>query len=152
MKAIVALFALVLVAALGAMAAGSIADAVATWSDAQVQIAQIDANVKMYQIGIDAVQRANDRAAAWFLIGALTVVGALALPWLLRNFEDEGDYHARQDRLRSSARNSLAIHNNQRQLTATQPDWYNVDGATFDDVPANWDITPRKTQLWEDYR
>lgn len=110
MKAIVALFALVLVAALGAMAAGSIADAVATWSDAQVQIAQIDANVKMYQIGIDAVQRANDRAAAWFMIGALTVVGALALPWLLRNFEDEGDYHARQDRRRSSARQVVDVH------------------------------------------
>lgn len=145
MKAIVALLALVLVAALGAMAAGSIADAAAAWSDAQVQIAQIDANVKMYQIGIDAVQRANDRNVTWFLIGALTVVGALALPWLLRQFESEDSYHARQ------------LHNqdrrNQRQITAgARPDWYSVTDATCDDIPANWELTPRKTQLWEDYR
>ncbi len=145
MKAIVALLALVLVAALGAMAAGSIADAVAAWSDAQVQIAQIDANVKMYQIGIDAVQKANDRAFSWFFVGALTVIGALTLPWLLRQFESEDSYHARQ------------LHNqdrrNQRHLTAyARPDRYSVTGATFDDIPANWELTPRKTQLWEDYR
>lgn len=153
MKAIVAILAFVLVAALGAMAAGSIADAVAAWSDAQVQIAQIDANVKMYQIGIDAVQRANDRNVTWFLIGALTVVGALALPWLLRNFEDEGDYHDRQDRRRSSARNSLSARSNQRQITAdARPDRYSVAGAQFDDIPVDWELTPRKTQLWENYR
>lgn len=145
MKAIVAFFALVLVAALGAMAAESIADAVAAWSDAQVQIAQIDANVKMYQIGIDAVQRANDRNVTWFFVGALTVIGALTLPWLLRQFESEDSYHARQ------------LHNqdrrNQRHLTAdVRPDRYSVTGATFDDMPADWELTPRKRQLWEDYR
>jgi|GEM_PF-4409359 len=142
MKATLAV--LVFVAVLGAMAAGPIADAVAAWSAAQVEIAQIDANVKMYQIGIDAVERANDRSFTWFFMGVLTIIGALSLPWLLRQFESEDSYHARQLHIQDRRQ--------QRQLTATQPDWYSVTGATFDDVPANWDITPRKTQLWEDYR
>lgn len=87
---------LVFVAVLGAMAAGPISDAVAAWSAAQVQIAQIDANVKTFQIGVDAVQRANDRSFSWFALGVLATLAGPALFWLMRHNESEASYHERR--------------------------------------------------------
>jgi len=87
---------LVFVAVLGAMAAGPISEAVAAWSAAQVQIAQIDADVKIFQIGVDAVQRANDRSFSWFALGVLAALAGPALFWLLRQNESEAGYHARR--------------------------------------------------------
>lgn len=94
---------LVFVAVLGAMAAGPISDAVAAWSAAQVQVAQIDAGVETYRIGIDAVQRANDRGLMYMALGAALVLVVLFLPRILRHYESEGDHYERMSREQDAA-------------------------------------------------
>lgn len=72
-----------------------IAAAVASWSAAKVQVAQIDANVQIYRIGVDAVQRANDRGMMYMLLGAGLVLVALVLPRIMRHWESEDAHYAR---------------------------------------------------------
>lgn len=80
-----------------------IARAVEAWAGAKVQVAQIDAGVETYRIGIDAVQRANDRGLMYMALGAALVLVVLFLPRILRHYESEGDHYERMSREQDAA-------------------------------------------------
>lgn len=75
-----------------------IARAMEAWAGAKVQVAQIDAGVETYRIGVEAVQRANDRGLVYMLLGAALVLGVLLLPRILRHWESEADHYERMSR------------------------------------------------------
>lgn len=115
LAAVAALFAFVAGAALaGAGDPLGIAKAVEAWSAAKVQVAQIDANVEIYRIGVDAVQRANDRGVMYMLLGAGLVLGALTLPRIMRHWEGEAAHYERiakeQDRRHEVLSSAQTIH------------------------------------------
>lgn len=75
-----------------------IARAVEAWAGAKVQVAQIDAGVETYRIGVEAVQRANDRGLMYMLLGAGIVLVVLLLPRIMRHWESEADHYERMSR------------------------------------------------------
>lgn len=114
MKTLAAVAALFAFLAGVAMAGGGdplgIAKAVEAWSAAKVQVAQIDADVEIYRITVDAVQRANDRGMVYMLLGAALVLGALALPKIMRHWESEGAHYERMAKAQDAAR-GYHLHN-----------------------------------------
>ena len=119
-----------------------IARAVEAWAGAKVQVAQIDAGVETYRIGVEAVQRANDRGLVYMLLGAALVLGVLLLPRLSRHWESEADHYERmsreQDRRREVLRTTQSVHADEYvargfHLSVLPSDAEPLDG---DDLPA----------------